>query len=190
MISAFSKQDWFAQIYKHAIDNGYALPENWREIAEDQCCRTLSGEWCEGGKPESFINTTRFTMLDFIRGTGVAASMLASPDAIVSQEVADERALICSRCFANVNVPGCKACHQIANVVISLKGARKTPYDHLLKACGICACSNEAAVWVSIEHLAKGITEEHEKQYEQVQDCWKIKELQEWRTSVKDAHGN
>jgi hypothetical protein len=177
LITAYDKQDWFNKIEKHYVDNGYELPQNFREIAEDQLCRTLSGEWCDGGKPSAYINTTRFTINDFIRGTQVLGSFALSRDEVVSQSVADQRALICSRCYANVTVPGCKTCNQMANVVAEAKGARKTPYDYLLKACGVCHCSNEAQVWIPAEHLAKGVTSEMMEKYEEVPDCWKAKEI-------------
>jgi hypothetical protein len=42
-IKAYGKEDWFAKIKTHYVNNGYVLPENWKEKAEDQLCRTLSG---------------------------------------------------------------------------------------------------------------------------------------------------
>lgn len=176
-IKANDKETWFSKIQFHYNTNNYPLPEDWKAQAEDQCCRTLSGEWCEGGKPSSFINATRFTMVDFIRGTKALGSFVLSGDAVVSESVAEERALVCSRCFANVNVPGCQRCNKMANVVTQAKGAKKTKYDHLLKSCGICHCSNEAAVWLPIEHIKKGLNEQMISQFKEVEDCWRAKEL-------------
>lgn len=177
LIKAFDKRDWFNAIEKHYADNGYELPENWKEIAEDQCCRTLSGEWCEGGTPHSFVNATRFTVRDFVRGTKVLGSFVLSGEKVVDQKTAEERALICSRCFCNVSVPGCSKCNQMANVVAQAKGARKTIYDHLLKSCAVCSCSNEAAVWLPMKHIRKGVTPEMIEQFKEVPDCWRAKEL-------------
>lgn len=168
---------WFAAIDKHYKDNGYTQPDNWREIAEDQLCRRLSGEWCDGGNPSTFINT-RFTVNDFIRGTAVLGSFVLSGDDVVSPEVAEERALICSRCFANVTVPGCSACSGMVNAIAEAKGAKATKHDHLLKACGVCHCSNEAQVWIGAEHLAKGVTEEMMATYRQIDHCWKGKAIE------------
>lgn len=170
---------WFEAIDRHYKDNRYEQPENWRELAEDQLCRHLSGEWCSGGTPHSFVSS-RFTLDDFIRGTKVLGSFALSSAEVVPSSQAEQRALICSRCPVNFPVPGCSACSKMADVVATAKGARGTKYDHLLRACGICHCANEAAVWVPIEFLAKGITPDMEKTYAEIDaagECWKIREL-------------
>lgn len=176
--TAFDQLTWFELIDKHYKDNGYPQPDNWKEIAEDQLCRRLSGEWCIGGGPHSFVNT-RFTINDFIRGTQVLAPFVLSGE-VVSQEVADKRAMICSRCPVNVRVPGCVSCSGMANAVAAAKGAQKTQYDHLLQACGVCHCSNEAQVWIPAKYLAKGVTPEMMETYREINEsgeCWKYQEL-------------
>ena len=173
---AIDKESWFADIDKHYKDNGYPQPDNWKELAEDQLCRRLSGEWCDGGDEHSFIKT-RFTFDDFVRGSAVLGSVMMSDDAIVDQQTAENRAMICSRCVANVDVPGCKSCFAMANLVGELKGKKTTRYDHLLKACGVCHCSNEAQIWVKGEHLKKGATDDMMKTYAQIPDCWKYAEV-------------
>lgn len=178
LASHIDRQGWFEAIDKHYKDNGYERPENWKEIAEDALCRRLSGEWCTGGTPHSFVNT-RFTLDDFLRGTKVLASF-ALTGQVVAPEVAESRALICSRCPVNVRVPGCAACTGMANAVGDAKGARSTPYDHLLQACGICHCSNEAQIWIPAEYLAKGVTSEMMATYAEINEssgCWKYREI-------------
>lgn len=175
MAVAFEKQDWFNKIDKHYKDNNYPQPDNWKEIAENDLCRRLSGEWCEGGGPNSFVNT-RFKLNDFIRGTKVLTSLLLNGE-VVSAAIAEKRALICSRCPLNVRVPGCSACAALANVVGELKGKGTTKYDHLLQACAVCHCSNEAQVWVPAEHLAKGVTSEMMETYREIDECWKWKAI-------------
>src|SRR5256885_3566508 len=125
--SAFDIEEWFAKIDKHYKDNGYEQPKNWKEIAENDLCRRLSGEWCSGGGDHSFVNT-RFTLNDFIRGTKVLASFALS-GSVVSKEVAERRALICSRCPVNVRVPGCASCTGVANVVAGGQGDAPTEED-------------------------------------------------------------
>lgn len=172
---------WFAAIDKHYKDNQYDQPGNWKEIAEDALCRRLSGEWCIGGTPHSFINT-RFTMDDFLRGTKVLGSFALSSAEVVSPQVAEQRALICSRCPVNVPIPGCSACTTMADVVAAAKGARGTKYDHLLRACGVCHCSNEAQIWLPAEFLAKGVTPDMMKTYREIDEsneCWKYKALRD-----------
>ncbi len=174
LASHIDRLEWFAVIDKHYKDNGYEQPSDWREIAENALCRRLSGEWCIGGSAHSFINT-RFTFDDLLRGAKTALT-----GTIVDQETANQRALICSRCVANVPVPGCSACSGLANLVSSLKGAKKTPYDNLLKACGVCLCANEAQVWYSAEDLANDVTPEMMATYREIAEsdgCWKYDEI-------------
>lgn len=170
---AYDYDSWIAQIKKHAEDNGYPIPT--KEEVEHQLCRRLSGEWCEGGTPHSFVNT-RFTLNDFLRGTKVLTSFALSGNA-VAPDVAEQRALICSRCPLNVRVPGCSSCTGMANAVAEAKGKGKTKYDHLLQACAVCHCSNEAQVWVPQEFLAKGVTPEMMETYREMDDCWKWKAI-------------
>jgi hypothetical protein len=174
IVYAIDKEEWFEKIKKYADDNQYPVPS--KEEAEDQLCRRLSGEWCDGGDQYSFIST-RFTLHDFIRGTRVLGSFALGAGRVVDQGTASRRALICSRCFANVRVPGCSSCTGMANAVAEIKGKKGTPYDHLLKACGVCHCSNEAQVWIPAEHLKKGVTDEQMEKYKQIPECWKKDEL-------------
>jgi hypothetical protein len=173
LVTAYDYDSWIAQIKKHAVDNEYPIPTN--EECENQLCRRLSGEWCIGGGPHSFVNT-RFTLNDFIRGTKVLTPFVLQ-GSVVSKEVAESRALICSRCPINVRVPGCASCSQMANVVGEIKGAQNTKYDNLLEACGICHCSNQAQVWIPAEYLAKGVTPEMMETYREIDECWKGKAI-------------
>jgi hypothetical protein len=169
VVYAIGRDEWLDKIKAYATDNQYPVPTS--EECEDQLCRRLSGEWCIGGDENSFIDT-RFTLHDFLRGTKVLGSFILDGE-VVSTEVAEARALICSRCFANVRVPGCASCTGMANAVTEIKGAKHTRYDPLLKACGVCHCSNEAQIWIPAEHLAKGVTPEMMEKYKQIPECWK-----------------
>jgi len=175
VIYAIGKDEWVEKTKKYAADNDYTIPSI--EEMEDQLCRRLSGEWCVGGDGNTFINT-RFTLHDFLRGTRVLGSFVLNGQ-VVSQETADARALICSRCFANVRVPGCASCTGMANAVAEVKGKKHTRYDPQLQVCGVCHCSNEAQVWIPTEHLAKGVTPEMMEQYRQIPECWKYHEINE-----------
>jgi hypothetical protein len=187
--SAYDIDSWFSKIDKHYKDNEYPQPANWREIAENDLCRRLSGEWCTGGGPRSFVNT-RFTLDDFIRGTKVLAPFVLTGN-VVSKEVAESRALICSRCPLNVRVPGCASCSQMANVVADAKGGGTTKYDNLLQSCAICLCSNEAQIWIPIEYLRKGVTDVMMGQFKEFNEtggeCWKAKELAELDAASQDS---
>jgi hypothetical protein len=176
IVTAYDYRSWMEQIKKHAVDNDYPIPTV--EEAENQLCRRLSGEWCAGGGNYSFVNT-RFKLADFFRGTKVIASFVLTGE-VVSQEIAEQRALICSRCPLNVRVPGCASCSGMANAVAEAKGAGKTKQDHLLQACAVCHCANAAQVWVPAKNLKQGVTPEMMETYKEVDEtdgCWKYKEL-------------
>lgn len=174
VIYGVTRDEWLAKINKYADDND--LPQPTVEEAEHQLCKRLSGEWCVGGDDASFVNP-RFTLDDFLRGTKVLSSFVLDGAKIVAPEVAEERARICSQCVVNMSVPGCSACSGMANAVAAAKGAQSTKYDHLLRACGICHCANEAQVWLPAEYLAKGVTPHMLEQYKQIDICWKRDEL-------------
>jgi hypothetical protein len=174
LIHAFGYTEWFDKIKQYANDNNYPVPSV--EEVEDQYCRTLSGEWCSGGDEYSFV-TNRFTFDDFLRGMKTLGKFVLK-DQVVSQEVAEARALVCSRCVLNMSIPGCGSCAGLANAVVAIKGAKSTKVDHLLKSCGICLCGNAAQVWLPIETLDKATDPEMMEKYKRVGECWKRVELE------------
>ncbi len=172
-VHAFGRDEWRDKIVKYATDNNYTIPTV--EECEDQLCRTLSGEWCVGGDEYSFVSN-RFTMDDFLRGMKTLGEFVVKGE-VVSQDVAESRALSCSRCVLNMTLPGCASCSALASAVVSIKGAKSTKQDHLLKVCGICHCANSAKVWLPIEIIAKSTTPEMLEQYKRVDECWQKNEL-------------
>jgi hypothetical protein len=168
-VHAFGKDEWREKIVKYATDNNYAIPTV--EQAEDQLCKRLSGEWCVGGDEHSFVSH-RFTFDDFLRGMKTLGEFVVNGE-VVSQDVAESRTLICSRCVHNVSIPGCSTCVGLANAVVAIKGAKSTKHDHLMKVCSVCLCSNEAQAWVPPEILAKSTTPEMTEKYKRVPMCWK-----------------
>ena len=183
IISAYDHKSWLGKIKVHATNNGYPVPT--QEQAEDQLCRRLSGEWCIGGSAHSFVNT-RFKLSDFINGTKVLASFMLNGN-VVSKEIAEQRALICSRCAFNLDIPGCRSCSGMADVIATAKGKGSTKYDHLLKQCGVCKCSNEVQAWVPAKDLVKGLEPgmlETFKEVDEAWGCWKYKTLDSMNDSV------
>lgn len=178
-VANFDKDSWLLAIRRHYEMNEYPLPADWREQAEDQLCRLLPAGWCEfadGSLPASFIET-RFDIHDFINGTVVLGSFKLSRDDVVDAKLAESRALACSRCYMNVEVPGCGACHAAANYIAEAAGGKETSVDQYLKACAVCKCSNKAAVWIPAVHLARGLSDEQLNQLRAVPWCWKAQEI-------------
>lgn len=102
--------------------------------------------------------------------TIVEAALRAKP---VSQEVADARAAICSKCPQNQPVSGCMPCNWkgLSALVKQLVGAKKTKSDALLKNCKACGCINKAQVWVPLDILQKHIPSKFDALLPD--DCWK-----------------
>lgn len=174
-IEATDIRAWHNAIQKHYADNGYALPVDWKERAEDQRCRTLPPGWClhEDGRMEYDGVNIRMEIGDWYRGMEVLASVVADGDALVEKAIADKRAAICASCPANVAIPGCHSCHKVSNAILAIKGSGATEHDHLLKACAVCKCGNAAQVWVKHEHLARGVTPEMMRSFALLPHCWK-----------------
>jgi hypothetical protein len=167
---------WYGKIRKHYADNGYPLPDDYKEIAQDQYCRTC-GEpgWCKYENGAGFVGTNvNITLNDLLNGMNVLVAIAKEPDPLVDQETADRRAAICAACPANVFVPGCAPCVGISNLVVGIKGKKTTRADAFLKTCGLCKCSNEAQVWVKHEILMKGTDGATLMEMKRVNgECWK-----------------
>lgn len=182
-------ESWLRAIRKHYADNGYPIPDDLQQIAEDQLCRTLPAGWCryvDGRDPEAFIDR-RIGVSTVISGTKVFAKFLLEGAPTVSQEEAERRALICSRCYALDTVQGCGSCLSIAEAVSEVVGARKTPSDAALegKACLVCKCSAKANVWMPVEVSRVGVSEERLKLFPEF--CWKKQGIEALIAKTPDA---
>lgn len=179
-----NREHWIKRIYKHYQDNGYEIPDNLREIAEDQLARILPTGWGFYTTGEEFTDTidARLKGADIMNGTRVMLELVRKVAAFklfglespfVSQEVATERALICSRCPFNIPITGCFGCSGLSDVIEGMTGGITTPYDDMLASCGICHCSNKAQVRIEGVVLKEGVTQEQRHLFDTVAWCWK-----------------
>lgn len=180
---------WFEAIDRHYKDNGYAQPENWREIAEDQLCQLLPPGWCQqenGSAPKQFIDR-RFGFDDAVNGTKVLIEFVKQGAPLVSQKEAEARGKTCATCYAALPIPGCSSCRAFANYVAEVAGARTTKADPFLdsKACAVCGCSAIANLWIPVEVSQAGVTEEMMQLWPD--HCWKGKQLRQLRSNGVDS---
>jgi hypothetical protein len=159
-ISGYHYEGWMNDIRAHYGRNGYAMPENWKEIAEDQLCRTLEPGFCRypnGELPEAFLNL-RFTLDDAINGTKALGTWVLSGRPLVDKSVAETRGATCAACWANVSIPGCGSCVNFAGLVGDIVGQTELKSEAQLygKVCGFCHCSTKAHVWMPDEVLKAG----------------------------------
>lgn len=170
---------WLEDIKNHYSQNGYTLPENWVEIAEDQLCRLLPVGYCEyaDGKLPSYFVDGRFTIGDAMNGTMALAKWIGSGFPLVEKSLAEERGSVCAACYANVQVPGCSPCVGFANLVANIVGTNSLTCDAKLEAktCAYCKCSSRAHVWMPKEVLRAGVS--YETLREMPGFCWKQKLL-------------
>lgn len=186
MIGPYDNREiWLKYVEKHKRDNGYPVDEDWRQQAEDQLARLLPIGWGFYDTGQEFTDTidARLKGGDIMNGTRVmlelvrrvAAFKLFGLDSpFVSKEVATERAMICSRCPFNIPVTGCFSCTGISEIIEEMSGGYTTPYDDMLRSCGICKCSNKAQVRVEGVVLKEGVTSEQRRLFETTLWCWKL----------------
>lgn len=179
VIVASSRHEWYDAIKNHYRINGYDLPENYKDIAQDQLCRISPPGYClaETGVSYTGVNV-RIGLDDYMNGTTIFVNIVKSDAPLVDQATANQRAATCAACPANIPVPGCAPCRGLLNLVMSIKGKKTTPADPYLRACACCKCDNQAQVWVQTEILAKAVTDDQLQEMEKLGDhCWKSKSV-------------
>lgn len=174
-----SKHDWLAAIRKHYEDNGYPLPEDWKEQAEDQMARVLPPGWGvypDGRTQEHFVDS-RMGFDDVINGTNVFVQFVKQGTPLVDQELAEQRGRICSACYYNQSIAGCAPCRGLSNLVEEVAQMRKTEADSLLqsKSCLVCKCVSRAHIWMPANVLVHGVTGAMMELFPDF--CWKKKEI-------------
>lgn len=147
---AWTYNDWVPIEAHHLAVNNRPIPDNLGLLMQDQMCKTLPPGWCNYDDPNRPRPSVSLGWGDVLGGIAVFARWISGGAKYVDQEEADRRAQICSRCYLNVNVDGCGACHA---AVAEVTKDRKTKYDFTLRACAACKCLLKAKVHFPIETL-------------------------------------
>ena len=149
--------------------------ENW--VCEEQ------PENCTG--VDMAIPRKRNIMLsDVIHGMKVMVNFKLHGNPLVERDEAMRRGEICKHCEFNqrFDKPCTGWCHEIAAMVHDIIGHQGLPVDAYLHACTVCACFNAAQIWLPLEILDKGLTDDMRKQFSNVTvlmpdgrrlPCWK-----------------
>lgn len=143
---------WLEKGRAHVAANKLPHQESLEQDMNDQLCKTLPPGWCNFDDPARPRVSTSLTWDDVQRGVEVFTGWIKSGMETVSQKEAERRADICSRCYLNVNVQGCSACHQAVKV-LALR--YKTKHDASLKTCAACRCFLRAKVHFPLSILDK-----------------------------------
>lgn len=147
------------RVQGHRVANGFPLPPGWEAQLENDVCEQaeLNGSWCQfTDEPKTRAKVGLGDMLNFLR---VMAKWLPTRQ-WVTQDEAERRALICSRCPMNIEADGCAGCRNFVGDLAGFLGDRSTAQDSQLKACGVCGCSNVAQVHIPMVALVQGVTPE------------------------------
>lgn len=177
-VEAADRPTWYRHIRERLRDNGFPIPENIEQIAQDQWCRTAPPGFCKHDNGAGFEGVNvRLELGDYFRGMEILTAVATTGEPLVDEELAESRAAKCAACPANVAVPGCAPCIGISNLIVGIKGAKETKADQYLKTCACCKCSTQAKVWVKTEILAKGDDATVMAKMRSMPDCWCSQEI-------------
>lgn len=169
----------FVNVKAHRKANNLPLGNFWESEVENQLCESLPPGFCKQDQhPAQHRNVfSRVSWEQVLSGTTTIANWVGTGLKHVSQELANSRADICSRCYYNVQVGGlCGACTHLQNLAATFTQGKTTPSDYFLKACSVCKCSLRVKIWVPIESVAAGT---HDLT-PYPSHCWIPKEIEEF----------
>ena len=164
----------------HCAANGIFLTPTWEEEFISEMCKQNAhwGRMCRRVDMKK-IQKRKLSLTSVMSFLGMmkawAQSTLSGKDAFVSQAEAERRASICANCPMNVTLQfSCGACMgAVITLMSSIIGNRKTEQDKDLGACLVCSCSLKAAVHVPIEVQREGLTNEINREFDNIKYCWK-----------------
>lgn len=176
----YAHQPFLDQIRDHRLANGYPITADWKEELDDQLCRD-NPDWfpktCRRIGVKSGPRRLSFAAaMSFLQMLGRWASSGAP---YIDQEVAEERAAICSTCPHNVpSAFSCGNCEtKIQQIISIIGGKRSTRSDDKLFSCGVCSCQLKSAVHFPIESQRENLTPEMVEEFKAIDYCWKGKDL-------------
>lgn len=118
------------------------------------CCSPATKRKPEG---EDEVNPPRnINRSDVARFMRVVTNFVSQGGKLVDSELANQRADICVDCPFNVPIRGCMGCSGIIPRLMKLVGGRTTPYDNMLRGCGVCGCQLRAKVHIPA-HVMSGV---------------------------------
>jgi len=164
---------------KHRASNSLARTSHDEVLddVEDQICKRLGFEWCKNMAVDSW--GFQLTWDSIVAGTktlaGEALSVLTGGEVWCSQQEAERRAEICSRCFANQRGGGCMGCgfmDRVRDLIGKTCSDQRTKCDDRLQSCLVCGCLLQCKVHYPSEVLKAGMSEKQRQAYADVPHCW------------------
>lgn len=157
--------------------NSIPIGLEFEEEIEAQVCQRYPAE-CEVSKRALGVSLVAPGLYEVARASAVMIKHKVNDSELVSQEEANRRAQICRNCpfRAQMTLPCSRCFSALENVVGWITGARGTPYDEKLAACGICKCYLSASVWLPLSTQCLALTEDMTEKFvmaKEVAGCWK-----------------
>jgi hypothetical protein len=147
---AWTYVDWVQVAKNHLTANNKPIPDSLEADMQHQLCLTLPPGWCNYDDDNRPRPSTLLDWGDVAGGLKTFAKWAVRGFQFVPQVEAERRAVICSRCYLNVNVQGCSGCQKAVEEVVA---ERKTKHDSSLRACAVCKCFLRAKVHFPISTL-------------------------------------
>jgi hypothetical protein len=176
---AWTYVDWVQTARNHLQANNKPVPDTLEADMQHQLCLTLPPGWCnydDDNRPRPKVS---LEWNDVANGLKTFAHWVAQGCKYVTQQEADRRALVCSRCYLNVNVQGCSGCRKAVEEVVR---DRHSKYDGTLKSCAVCKCFLRAKIHFPISTLDTG---NPGVQQMYPNHCWLNKQSQNFVPNVK-----
>jgi hypothetical protein len=147
---AWDYRTWVEQEVRHLEVNGREVLPELEADMQEQLCLLLPPGWCSYDDPSRPRPSIGLDWGDLQNGLTTFAKWIRDGCQFVEQAEADRRALICSRCYFNMNVGGCAGCQKLVTETVL---GRSTRYDESLRACGACKCMLRAKVHFPLKTL-------------------------------------
>lgn len=165
-------------VITHRQNNGLpvgSLDEVMIEI-ENQICATAPPGTCRDVQGQVVMAGVNLSLEDVKRGTATLVDWFLHGKKKVEKPLAEERARICSSCYANKDPEGCGSCaagalREIADKIV---GGDSTAHDGFLKSCAYCSCVLKAKVWLPVDVIRRHTPSEQQARLPEY--CWIRKE--------------
>lgn len=163
---------WMTACKAHRRANGLPIPADFAATAEEQLCEQLPPEWCAQEQEGASRVDTGFSLSDVTDWIKAVATRFFTSQPLVSQDEANRRARICSQCNYNMDAGGCGGgCAKLVKYLTPGMLTKFTPFDGLLKACGVCRCALRVMVHFPLSVLESNETSEKQDLFPSW--CWR-----------------
>src|SRR4029077_10608990 len=115
---------WIKSATAHLPANKRPVPDGLEALMQNQLCQTLPPGWCMYDDPNRPRPSLSLDWNAVSSGLKTFGRWIAGGCNYVLQNEADRRALICSRCYLNVNVQGCSGCQKAVEEVLRDKHSK------------------------------------------------------------------